>query len=404
MAVLLTAPFIRADDTPADDDNVNSKYTIEAVEVIPAPLVKRLSGALRSDLDALVGTKFDPAAVDKISGRLSNEVHRKVERRVERGTKPEHVKVVLSAPRVFEADADVTKFVYHSKHGWSAGVQSDFDIKGVEFRAGVQSDSDRLLERFAGYNLGVSKRLGDRVRLRFDFESFHQQWNATTLRALTERPDIAGVYRERYHMAPNVSIALMEPLTLTLGVDIQHFETQFPAARFEASNAVTTTLRYRRRWESDASRQEVDAGYGLRAATRSLDSDYAYTRHAVTAEYKGKVRNNTFSVSFLAGTMNGRTPLFERFTLGDSRTLRGWSKFDVAPLGGSRVAHGSLEYTFHWIGVFYDTGAVWDRKEQASAKHSVGLSLGGHEGFFIALAFPLRGGSVQPLFILGTNF
>ena len=43
--------------------------------------------------------------------------------------------------------------------------------------------------------------------------------------------------------------------------------------------------------------------------------------------------------------MNGRAPLFERFTLGDSRTLRGWSKFDVAPVGGSRVAHGSLEYT-----------------------------------------------------------
>ena len=67
----------------------------------------------------------------------------------------------------------------------------------------MQSDSDRLLERFAGYNLGVSGAIGDRVRLRFDFESFHQQWNATTLRALDERPDVPGIYRERYHMAPN---------------------------------------------------------------------------------------------------------------------------------------------------------------------------------------------------------
>jgi hypothetical protein len=404
LAALLLAPLVRAADDASDDDNVNSKYTIEALEVIPTSLGKQLSGSLKSDMDALVGTKFDPAAVDKISSRLSKEVHRKVERRLERGTKPEHVKVVLSAPRVFEADADVTKLAYHSKHGWTGGVQSDFDLKGLEFRAGVQSDSDRLLERFAGYNLGISRRLGDRVRVRFDFESFHQQWNATTLGALAEHPDVAGIYRERYHMAPNVSVALMEPLTLTFGVDIQHFQTQFPAARFEASNAVTTTLRYRRRWESDASRQEVDAGYGLRAATRSLDSDYAYTRHAVTAAYKGEVRNNSFSVSFLAGAMNGRAPLFERFTLGDSRTLRGWSKFDVAPVGGSRVAHGSLEYSFHWLGVFYDTGAVWDREEKASVKHSVGLSLGGHEGFFIAVAFPLRSGSVQPLFILGTNF
>src|SRR6478735_1117317 len=46
------------------------------------------------------------------------------------------------------------------------------------------------------------------------------------------------------------------------------------------------------------------------------------------------------------GILNGDAPLFERFTLGDSSTLRGWSKFDLAPVGGTRVAHGSLEYTF----------------------------------------------------------
>lgn len=403
MAALLSAAAIHAQDD-VNDDNVNSKYTIEAVEVVPSNLNKRLSGTLKVNIDALVGTKFDPAAVDKVSKRLGEEVHRKVERIIQRGSKPEHVKVILEAPRVFEADADVTKLAYHSKHGWTAGLESDFAIKGLEFRAGLQSDSDRLLERFAGYNLGVSRRIGDRVRLRFDFESFHQQWNATTLRALEARPDVPGIYRERYHMAPGVSVALMEPLTLTFGFDIQHFETQFPAARFEAANAVTTTLRYRRRWSFDTSRQEVDAGYGLRAATRSLGSDYAYTRHAITAEYKGVVRDNTFSASFLAGTLGGRAPLFERFTLGDSHTLRGWSKFDVAPVGGSRVAHGSLEYSFHWLGVFYDAGAVWDQKEKSGVKQSIGLSVGGHEGLFLAVAFPLRGGSVQPLFILGTNF
>ena len=42
-------------------------------------------------------------------------------------------------------------------------MQSDFDIRGLEFRAGVQSDSDRLLERFAGYNLGISGDVGERV-------------------------------------------------------------------------------------------------------------------------------------------------------------------------------------------------------------------------------------------------
>ena len=402
-AALLCAPLL-GDDDPSDD-NVNSKYTIEAVTIDPSNLNKRVSASLKSGMDALVGVKFDPAAVDKITKRLGQELHRKVERRVERGAQPEHVKIVYSAPRVLEADADVTKLAYHSKHGWTGGLQSDFDVSGLQFRVGVQSDSDRLLERFTGYNLGVSRRIGDRVRLRFDFEDFHQIWNATTVRALALNPEVPGVYRERYHMAPNLTVALLEPLTLTVGVDFQHFQTQFPAARFEASNAVTTTLRYRRRWGSeDASRQEVDAGYGLRAATRSLDSDYVYARHAVTALYKGTIGNSAFSASFFAGAMNGRAPLFERFTLGDSRTLRGWSKFDIAPTGGSRVAHGSLEYTFHWIGVFYDTGAVWDRDEKASVKHSVGMAFGGREGLFLAVAFPLRAGSVQPLFILGMNF
>lgn len=403
VATLVSLPLLRADDD-ASHDNINSKYTIEAVELVPTSIGKRLSTQLKMEMEALVGQKFDQALVDKIAKRLDQEVHRKVEHRVEKGTKPEHVKVIYSAPRVFEADADVTKLAYHSKHGWTTGLQSDFDAAGFDFRAGMQSDSDRLLERFAGYNLGVGRRVGDRVRLRFDFETFHEEWNPTTLHALEERPDVPGIYRERYHLTPTITIALTEPLLLTIGADIEHFQTQFPAAKFEAANAVTTTLRYRRRWTSEASRQEVDAAYGLRAATNFLDSDYVYARHLVNAEYKGEIGENTFSASFLAGVMGGRAPLFERFTLGDSHTLRGWSKFDVAPLGGSRVAHGSFEYTFHWLGLFYDTGAVWDHEEKVSVKHSAGVAVGGREGLFLALAFPLRGGSVQPLFILGMNF
>ena len=269
---------------------------------------------------------------------------------------------------------------------------------------GVQSDSDTLLERVAGYSVGVTGRAGDRVQLKFDFGSFHTQWNATTLQALESRPDVPGIYRERHIASPSIAIAVAEPVVFTIGFDIQSFQTQFPAARFEESNALTTTLRYRRRWASDASRQEVDAGYGLRAATRSLGSDYAYTRQAVTAEYRATVGDGVLSAEFLAGRLNGTAPIFERYTLGDSRTLRGWSKFDVAPLGGTRVAHGSLEYSYRWLGLFYDAGAVWDGKEDKGVKQSAGIAVGGREGMFLALAFPLRAGSMTPLFILGMNF
>ena len=400
-AALLCVVPVWGDDAA---ENVNSKYVVESIEIVPASVAKRLSSQIKTDMDSLVGQKFDPEATDKVAKRIADDVHRDVRRRIEKGTQPEHVKVIYSARRVFEADADVTKFAYHSTHGWTGGLQTDFDLAGLTFRAGVQTDSDHLLERYAGYTLGVERRIQDRVRLRLDFGDFHQQWNATTLRASEANPDLPGIYRERYILSPTVSVAVTEGLALTVGMDIHHFQTQFPAARFEAANAVTTTLRYRGRWSSDASRQEVDAGYGLRAATRTLGSDYVYARHVVRMEYKGVIGQNSFSAEFLGGRVDGRTPLFDRFVLGDSRTLRGWSKFDVAPLGGSRVAHGSVEYTYRWIGCFFDTGSVWRRDDAVNVRHSAGVSVGGRDDLFIALAFPLRSGSIQPLFILGMNF
>ena len=406
MRVLLLSVVVGACLVWADDhsDNINSKYTVEAVVVVPESVSKRLSSGIQSDINALIGQKFDPVATDKVRTRIGEEFDRRVQRLVERGNKPEHVRVVYSAPRVLQADADVTKLAYHSKHGWTGALQAPFEVGPLTFRVGAQSDSDTLLERLAGYTLGVSTKAAERVRVRFDFGAFHTQWNATTLRALESRPELPGVYRERYIVSPAVSFAISDPLLLTVGIDIQNFQTQFPAARFEASNALTTTLRYRRRWASDASRQEVDAGYGLRAATRSLGSDYAYTRHAVSAEYRAKMSNNVIAAEFRAGRLNGTAPLFDRYTLGDSRTLRGWSKFDVAPLGGTRVVHGSLEYSYRWIGLFYDTGAVWDGKEGRGVKQSAGVAVGGHDGMFLALAFPLRSGAMTPLFILGMNF
>ena len=38
-----------------------------------------------------------------------------------------------------------------------------------------------------------------------------------------------------------------------------------------------------------------------------------------------------------AGFITGRAPLFERFVLGNGTTLRGWNKFQLDPLGGSRM-------------------------------------------------------------------
>jgi len=102
--------------------------------------------------------------------------------------------------------------------------------------------------------------------------------------------------------------------------------------------------------------------------------------------------------------------------------LRGWNKFDVAPLGGNRVAHATLQYgfggpeirTFKWEGqqgrihaafhIFYDTGAVGDSGTPLKARHSVGFGFGPAGSFFMDIGFPIRSSRVHPAFMVGFRF
>jgi hypothetical protein len=396
-------------DSPADG-NVNSRYIVESVELLRIT-EKRVSRPLREELDSLIGRRFDPGIVTELAGRLAKEVRGAITHRVERGLQPEHVRLIFEGRqrRWDEDDAKVTKLAYHQKQGWTLGLEGGFDFGDNRIELGVQSDADRLLERYAGFNAGYSRRIGERVRLRFEFETFHQQWAPATEAALVGRPDVPGIYRERYNMEPAVAVLLAPDVTLTAGVSFQHFQTQFPAARFEASNAVFTTLRHVRRWDGSSSSagQEVDAGYTLRAATRTLDSDFVYTRHSADARYAARYGPHFVTVRAEGGFISGTAPLYERFALGDSRTLRGWNKFDIDPLGGSRAVYGSVQYRYRWIGTFYDAGSVWDRNENVKGRHAVGviLAFGAlREGPFIAIGFPLRNGSLTPMFTMGMDF
>jgi outer membrane protein assembly factor BamA len=123
----------------------------------------------------------------------------------------------------------------------------------------------------------------------------------------------------------------------------------------------------------------------------------------VRARYKLRHGRSSVQVGFLAGVIHGQTPLFDRFVLGDAATLRGWSKFDIDPLGGSHVAHGSIDYLYRFFQVFYDTGAVWDRSQDREQKQSVGTGFK-KDNFQLAVAFPLRAGRVDPMFFAGMNF
>lgn len=194
-------------------------------------------------------------------------------------------------------------------------------------------------------------------------------------------------------------------------MSFEELAPQVSAARSESANVVVNTLRYHQSWEdSDANNQELDAGYNLRAATNLLGSYLAYTRHLVNVRYKFRHDRQSVEVTLMAGVIYGNAPLFERFILGDSTTLRGWNKYDLDPLGGNRVVHGSVTYGYHIMRVFYDAGSVWDQGKSPEAKHSTGIGISSGLGIFqrgailLAVAFPIRQGRADPVFIAGMNY
>ena len=100
------------------------------------------------------------------------------------------------------------------------------------------------------------------------------------------------------------------------------------------------------------------------------------------------------------GLITGRAPLADRFVLGNSTMLRGWNKYDLDPIGGNRMIYNSVEYRYGPFQAFYDTGAIWDEGQPVSAKHSLGVGI--RESILsLAVAFPVRGGRVEPIFMMG---
>jgi len=67
------------------------------------------------------------------------------------------------------------------------------------------------------------------------------------------------------------------------------------------------------------------------------------------------------------------------------------------------MAHNSLEYRYGIFQIFYDTGAVWNPGQGAVLRQSVGVGFR-QRGFIVAIAFPLREGRAEPMFMVGMNY
>ena len=410
-AILFSVPLAGCDVPNGDDEkalqdlNVNAKYTVESVQV-SGQKNWRISEALRKEVDKMVGSKLDYPALDRLADRIKKELHvPAVSVNVGKGTVPDHVVVDFEVPKSHEQPAElrVAKFLYDSKLGWSGEGDASTTIQGNKFTFGLVSDSDAMLDRFAGIKAKYErKHVGtDRVHLRFEFDSYHEQWNQATLLAT----DQAGIYRSREVFTPEATLVIAAPLELDFGTSFSRFRPEQPGTKIESSNAVVSTLRYHQRWGSknDVDEQELNASYSMRAGIRAFETDNDFTRQMGQARYRFRRDHNSVEIGFLAGEISGNAPLFEKFVAGNATVLRGWNKFDLDPLGGSHIVHGSIDYAYHWLQVFYDTGAIWDTAQEREQKQSIGTGFK-ENGFQLAVAFPIRSGRIEPIFYAGLNF
>jgi Omp85 superfamily domain len=419
----LTPPADTSETESASDPNVNSRYTIESINFVDHREYK-LSASSIEEIRRLVGAKVSSEALDRLARRIRGELRaHDVTFRLTRGAQPDSVRVLIQVDHAGGSiDASIPSLSYNSQLGFTGAGQltSTIGPNALTFR--MLRDTDTLIERYTGLEAKYERNLtaNGRIRIGFEFDGYADQYASSTLAALASdsRPSSlsAGAYSSRLNYEPSATFVLVEPLTYTVGLSFEQLNGLPSAARSESANAVVNTLRYHQRWvnsdtpTSGDNAQELDAGYSLRAATSVLGSDLPYTRHVAHLKYNYSSRTQSVEVTMMAGAIYGQAPLFERFALGNSTLLRGWSMYDLDPLGGNRLAYGSVTYGYHVMRVFYDTGSVWDQGKSPEPRASAGLGVSSGLGvfdkgaFLLALAFPLRQGRVTPVVIAGMNF
>ncbi len=396
--------------------NINSRYTIESVEVEGVD-ESTLSEEVRRAMEGLVGERLDQEEAELVRGKIVEELgpRQRVSRRIKRGTVRDHIRVIFEVEREpwIPFRELPSFFLYHSKHNFSFAVEAPIDVGNNRVSLHGAYNADDLIERFSGFGLSYQNvRVGtDRLGVRLAFAGYRQKWEPATRLALEDAPGVPGTYRSRLSFDASITVAITPELNFSVGTSISELDLETPpeapgGPAFESANAVVASLRFFRRWGEgeDEDRHLFRGEYQARAGAGNIASDFVYSRHLGRAVYTFRRDRNRFLGRFQAGRIEGTPPLFERFALGNSKTLRGWNKFDLTPYGTDRVVDGSLEYGYSMFQMFYDAGAAWNSGEKTRVRHSVGFGFHGDDpddDWFLTLAFPLKSSEFKPVFTFG---
>jgi Omp85 superfamily domain len=369
--------------------------TVEAVEVGGVPR-SQVSDALYGELQLMVGKRVDRLEVDHLRDKLKAELKASLKDdylvlpKFTPGTKSRQTRLVYEVSRIpwLPYRTPRTVLAYHPKQGWTfVCCGDDFLSKYTTITAGW--DGNSLIERYKGFSFGVESRsLGNR-RLggRLQFDSWGVQWKPQTRLALESRPEIPGTYRSRIGVAPSIAFALNRNFFVTAGANFTELRMEGPTEQWDAAHEGVASLRYdSKEIKRGKTTFENITNYEVRTGARSIGSDFSYTRHFVDHSSTIGYGRHSLDVTFAAGKITGNAPLFERFSLGNVQTLRGWNKYDIDPIGGTRVWHTSVGYRYSELGVFMDVGDIWE----PAAPHEVRTSLGVTLFNSLGMAFPLK--------------
>jgi hypothetical protein len=401
--------IVAARGESADQNNVNTRYIVEHVEIEGGP-DEGISQALRDEIQALVGRPLDDEEAGKLEERLAREQPRyDVSRRISRGSEAGKIRVVFElirkqGPRWLRYEPLRANVVYHSEQAWGSYLDLGIGDNDIRFTPIVAiANGDDLVEEYSGWGLRFeTRRLGTRrLGASLEWTSFDPDWRSKTVDAVAADPSLPRLYDTRTTLTPLVKFAFTPELTIAAGVGITELDPLTPASGSRMANAAIGLVDYDKRWEDSRSgSHRVESEFRVRAGSRALESDLAYTRYLAQGAYAYDQGRHHVTASASGGHAGDNAPLFERFTLGDTRTLRGWDKYDIAPAGGTRMFYASVEYDFSGVGVFLDMGSVWDRSADRRFRTSTGITF--HAGpAFASVGFPLNTDDLTAVFTMG---
>lgn len=406
--VFVATPLAHAQDP---DPNVNTKYTVAKADVRGVP-GRDVSPEIRKEIDALVGKPLDSAAAEAVADALKAafpeyEVSRRIERSQRKGTLD--VLFILSRPdwaRYLRYEQLRAKALFHSDQGWGAVLPLTISVNDVLVTPIVTwSNADDYVEENSGFGIRVeSRRLGtERLGMMLDWTTQDVDWRDETLAAVALTPQPLPLYRHRMSFTPLMKFAFTPQVSVAGGVEITELDPfeEDSVLPSQMANVAIGSVRYKQHW-SPRERVEHWAGasFTLRKGLSDLESDFEYDRYLIEGDYVFRARRHRVRVSALAGRITGSAPLFERFTLGDSHTLRGWDKYDISPVGGDRMFHTSLEYQIKDVMLFVDAGSVWDTGTARRVRFSTGAGFTPGPLFF-TLGFPINTDEFRAVFTMG---